>query len=299
MNSAQIGKAIRQLRLRAGYTQHELASCLNVTDKAVSKWERGLSIPDISIVMLLSNLLNCDVDNLLEGNITYLEQTWQGLLILPESGHPGCGTTIYGKPLVYILLSYFVLAGIKSIYVSCGEADREFIRETIGDGARFGISLTMMERGEKIPPVCANTMAVVGNVFIYGPNLTRYFQRAISRKDGITVLTLDKAGEAEEQEVFYDNKRAIIPNGTEGIRQKRVPVFFFPQKWFREIGNIGEAERLKLLYAEPMDNGMIEYMIRNEDDALDTAAFFRYIRKKTGKEIYDLTEVAKNRNFIE
>lgn len=112
MNPVRIGDAIKKLRLRAGYTQHDLADCLNVTDKAVSKWERGLSVPDVSIVTKLSILLNCDVDNLLEGNISYLEHAWQGLLIL--SGHEDvfAGSEVYGKPLDYFYLSYFLLAGI-------------------------------------------------------------------------------------------------------------------------------------------------------------------------------------------
>lgn len=48
-------------------TQKELADKLNITDKAVSKWERGLSFPDISILIPLAEILNISLYDLLKG----------------------------------------------------------------------------------------------------------------------------------------------------------------------------------------------------------------------------------------
>ena len=48
-------------------TQKELAAKLNVSDKAVSKWERGLSCPDISLLSPLSNIFGVTVTELLDG----------------------------------------------------------------------------------------------------------------------------------------------------------------------------------------------------------------------------------------
>ena len=50
-----------------GMTQKELAACLYVSDKAVSKWERGLSVPDISLLVPLAEQLNVTVAELLQG----------------------------------------------------------------------------------------------------------------------------------------------------------------------------------------------------------------------------------------
>lgn len=61
-----------KLRKEKGYTQKEIAAKLFVSDKAVSKWERGLSMPDISLLMPLAELLDVSVTELLEGRI--LEQ---------------------------------------------------------------------------------------------------------------------------------------------------------------------------------------------------------------------------------
>ena len=67
MNENKIGKFITELRKEKNMTQKELAEKLYVTDKAVSKWERGLSLPDISLLEKLSEELEVDVSELLRG----------------------------------------------------------------------------------------------------------------------------------------------------------------------------------------------------------------------------------------
>ena len=62
-----IGNLIAEHRNRLGYTQSELASRLGVTDKAVSKWERNLSCPDISLLPKLSELFGISIDELMHG----------------------------------------------------------------------------------------------------------------------------------------------------------------------------------------------------------------------------------------
>ncbi|WP_049660428.1 helix-turn-helix domain-containing protein [Bacillus sp. FJAT-27231] len=67
MNSESMAAFIRELRKSKNMTQKELAERLNITDKAVSKWERGLSYPDISILSSLADILGVSVSELLNG----------------------------------------------------------------------------------------------------------------------------------------------------------------------------------------------------------------------------------------
>lgn len=60
-----IGKNIHDLRKMQGLTQEELAGLVNVSFQAVSKWENGNSLPDVSTLPLLANILNCSIDSLL------------------------------------------------------------------------------------------------------------------------------------------------------------------------------------------------------------------------------------------
>ena len=67
MDAGKTGRFIAQKRKAMNMTQNELAKKLHITDKAVSKWERGLSFPDISILIPLAEILNIGLYDLLKG----------------------------------------------------------------------------------------------------------------------------------------------------------------------------------------------------------------------------------------
>ena len=60
-----IGETIASLRKNKSMTQNELAEKMNVTDKAVSKWERNLSCPDVNTISKLADILGVSVEELL------------------------------------------------------------------------------------------------------------------------------------------------------------------------------------------------------------------------------------------
>jgi len=66
MNKKNFGDIIADLRKKEGLTQQELARKLNITDKAVSKWERGLSYPDITSLSKLAKTLNVESSYLID-----------------------------------------------------------------------------------------------------------------------------------------------------------------------------------------------------------------------------------------
>ena len=68
MDIERIGKIIKDARVSKGMTQTNLAEVLMVSDKAVSKWERGICCPDISLLIPLSETLNIDLYELLDGD---------------------------------------------------------------------------------------------------------------------------------------------------------------------------------------------------------------------------------------
>lgn len=63
-----LGARIAELRKQQGMTQLDLAGKLGVTDKAVSKWERDLSCPDIHSLPVLAEVLGVTVEDLMQGN---------------------------------------------------------------------------------------------------------------------------------------------------------------------------------------------------------------------------------------
>ena len=65
MKNKTIGEIISELRKEKGMTQNDLAEKMNVTDKAVSKWERNLSCPDVNSIPKLAEILEISVEELL------------------------------------------------------------------------------------------------------------------------------------------------------------------------------------------------------------------------------------------
>lgn len=64
-----LGRLISETRKAKGMTQLELAQKLNVTDKAVSKWERDLSCPDVNFLPQLAEVLGLTLEELMQGQV--------------------------------------------------------------------------------------------------------------------------------------------------------------------------------------------------------------------------------------
>lgn len=67
MNQIVIGNFIASERKRKGYTQRQLADILQISDKTISKWERGNGFPEVSLLLPLCNELDITVNELLSG----------------------------------------------------------------------------------------------------------------------------------------------------------------------------------------------------------------------------------------
>lgn len=70
MDCSRIGILIKKLRTEQQMTQRELADKLNLSDKTISKWERGLGCPDISLLGDLSDILMVNAEDILKGDLS-------------------------------------------------------------------------------------------------------------------------------------------------------------------------------------------------------------------------------------
>ena len=77
MVNKSLGEIISTLRREKGMTQKELANMLNITDKAVSKWERDIACPDTQTIPKLADILGVSIEELMNAKI------------MPASGHKG------------------------------------------------------------------------------------------------------------------------------------------------------------------------------------------------------------------
>ncbi|MBP3691630.1 MAG: helix-turn-helix transcriptional regulator, partial [Clostridia bacterium] len=65
MDAKSIGTLISKLRKKHGMTQSQLAEKLNISDKAVSRWENGNTYPDIELLPVIANILKITMDELM------------------------------------------------------------------------------------------------------------------------------------------------------------------------------------------------------------------------------------------
>ena len=114
MNQEKIGKFIAECRKKKNLTQEKLAEQLNISDRAVSKWERGLNLPDASLMLELSRIFDISVNELLNGEIIekdkYMEKAEEKLLELQVRNNE------YAKRLLF--LEYIVGFGASITFMT-------------------------------------------------------------------------------------------------------------------------------------------------------------------------------------
>ena len=79
MTNKSMGEIISTLRKEKGMTQKEIADMLNITDKAVSKWERNVAYPDTQTIPKLAEILGVSLEELMDAKS------------MPTTGHKGAG----------------------------------------------------------------------------------------------------------------------------------------------------------------------------------------------------------------
>ena len=94
MDQTKTGGLIRALRTQKGLTQKALAEAIGVGDKAVSKWERGLGCPDVSLLPELSRVLGVGLEALLSGALDANDQERGNMKKLNFYVCPDCGNLI-------------------------------------------------------------------------------------------------------------------------------------------------------------------------------------------------------------
>lgn len=94
MDCTKIGKLILHLRKEKKLTQKQVADAMNISDKTISKWERGLGCPDISLLNELSNILGVNIEKILLGDLTPNEADGGNMKRIKFYVCPNCGNVI-------------------------------------------------------------------------------------------------------------------------------------------------------------------------------------------------------------
>lgn len=122
MTYETLGSAITALRKQKGMTQQELADHMSVTDKAVSKWERDQSLPDVYTLARLADLFGVTVDTLIGKNADQPAEQ-------PQPAQPRFSSLIFflwalaaAESLSILILGLLGMIGIHTLSVKVGVA---------------------------------------------------------------------------------------------------------------------------------------------------------------------------------
>lgn len=250
--SSNVGAMIRELRFRAGFTQKTLAEALHITDKAISKWERGISLPDVTLLPRLALLLDTDVDVFVSGSLQ--QEKWAGLISIS-----GCdyAQPVYDKPLVYYLLSHYLLLGISRIYILTDDRNQRYLTDA-GFG-RFGLELCFSM------PQDEHLMIIDQPWFLFGSDLTRQFQGAM-----------------------------ISGRNTKLVPVNQEPVVYFAQ---HKDAYFADRKRfVKTAFQRTLGRGMICLKMDSRDRLMDAASFVRIYQQNAGLLIAGLEDIAEGKN---
>lgn len=250
----ETGRIIQEKRIEAGFTQKSLANALHITDKAISKWERGISLPDVSLLPKIALLLDVDLNILVATSIK--QQNWVGLIDINDVDF---SQIVYDKPLVYYLLSHYLLLGITNIHVITNEKNRQYLQQD--EFKRFGFMFSFDL------PTNQNMMILNHPWFLFGSDLTQQFQGAmLSERNMVLVL--------ENQE----------------------PIFYFATENDDYFQN--RKKFIKSVSKRTLGRGMVCIGADSQEALLDIATFVRTYQKSSGMLIGSLEEIACRQGYI-
>ena len=132
MDQIKIGKFIAECRKKNNLTQMQLAEKLNITDRAISKWENGKGMPDSSIMLDLCNELKISVNELLSGEVlemnNYNEKVEQNLIEMVKQKEESDKRLLTMEIVIGVLMSVVFLA---LIFIASFVQMEEWLRITL------------------------------------------------------------------------------------------------------------------------------------------------------------------------
>lgn len=184
LKTTDTGSIIAELRKEAGYTQKTLAEVLHITDKAISKWERGICQPDSSLLPKLSLLLGADIA-LLVSSSSIQNNNWIGLIDL-QNYDIDLSEKIYDKPMVYYMLSHFLLLNIKEIYICTSPKNEDYLSDPLYEKLGFVFTFDFVDL-----PKC-NVMILNKPLFLFGADISRQFQGAMATNALVKMIPVNQ-----------------------------------------------------------------------------------------------------------
>ena len=177
MDQIKIGKFIAEERKAKKYTQRELADKLSISDKTISKWERGNGFPEVSLLLPLCNELEITVNELLSGErlqaMDYKKKAEENMVNLVKEAQES-----KKKIIMSAMVSVLVIVAAVPLFVVAGMFEMQVWTRVLLMGIGFvimvmGIAIACVldrEAGAFECPECNNRFVPDMKSYIMGPH---------------------------------------------------------------------------------------------------------------------------------
>ena len=177
MDQIKIGKFIAEERKAKKYTQRELADKLSISDKTISKWERGNGFPEVSLLLPLCNELEITINELLSGErlqaMDYKKKAEKNMVNLVKEAQES-----KKKIIMSAMVSVLVIVAAVALFVVAGMFEMQVWTRVLLMGIGFvitvmGIAIACVldrEAGAFECPECNNRFVPDMKSYIMGPH---------------------------------------------------------------------------------------------------------------------------------
>lgn len=149
MNQIKIGKFIAECRKRNNLTQMQLAQKLNITDRAISKWENGKAMPDSSIMLDLCKELKISVNELLSGEMidmnNYDKKAEENLLKLNESNEKKKKIILCSSIVIVLLVFIIIVIQLYLVTIKISKSNLDNTLEQAQENHEISIKIQELE----------------------------------------------------------------------------------------------------------------------------------------------------------
>ena len=266
MDNERVGSFIRDLRKEKGLTQKELASKLGLTDKAISKWERGLGCPDISLLEDIADYLDVSVLELIKGKRLDSGSKYNNKDIIDTMKYSRKSITgvvrknykIFACAVMGILIIFLVVTNLKSIL---------FEMRVIDVVDEYGDSDYYEERKNYLKELIVDTNNKIDIVFANRGKFTAYDYNIVLR----AVESIDGYLEMGNYEIYLDK---------DSYSYLELLDFYVEHEFIRdEFVNYIEVYEVLLKYDNTLGDELISYNY-GEDVVRDSyGSIFSYLEQ--------------------
>ncbi len=275
-----IGKKIKEERIKKNWTQEQLATFLNVSSQAVSRYETTITLPDITILPALANLFNVTVDYLLDVNIIEKEEIINETLNKGKEyfkeGKLDKLIELYRNALVNIPDSYMLMNELADVLVLCARNNNENRNKYLEEAKSYCERIISNEKNQ----LRYSAITTLSNI---------YNELNDNKK------ALEISGMLPTMYCTQEFQSAKVRRGTDKIWQLQTNVLIESEILYKTVMELVSEGKKQLIYDDTEEEFIIQKMISIYEILFDKEDYYLY-NCRIGSLYVKLSKISANNN---